>query len=172
MMSAHAARVKQTRATNPETRHFSQALAQAHAASGPVSFLNPTTRIFPARTGCPTEPEAKRPKTDRQARPELEDSTAPVPASASTPDQPDVPDRDAVWHVWRSRNNRKGRHAVAVTPEYHHAAKAVGKAAIGQGHPKQTVSWRETLAGLSRMVLEYPVWDISYDVAVIFTWGR
>jgi hypothetical protein len=30
----------------------------------------------------------------------------------------------------------------------------------------------ESLRGLRKMLVRYPVWDVSYDVAVIFTLGR
>lgn len=68
-----------------------------------------------------------------------------------------------IYRVWNSRNNRKGRHAAAVGRE-HVEDKSVDV-------PAATDSWREVGRGLWRMVVRYPVWDISYDVAVIFTLG-
>ncbi|KAF3761093.1 hypothetical protein M406DRAFT_230711, partial [Cryphonectria parasitica EP155] len=70
-----------------------------------------------------------------------------------------------IYNVWRSRDNRKGRHALALTP----SADARGVLA-GEG-TKFTNTWSATMAGIGRMALRYPVWDVSYDVATIFTLG-
>lgn len=69
-----------------------------------------------------------------------------------------------VVYVWRSRDNRKGRHAVAIDPEHQDQHR------VGGGEP--TESWRQTLSGLGKMFLRYPIWDVSYDVAVVFTIGK
>ncbi|SPN97401.1 related to integral membrane protein [Cephalotrichum gorgonifer] len=68
-----------------------------------------------------------------------------------------------IARLWRSRDNRKGRHAAVVTSEQ-----------IRDGRielPAATNTLREIGKGLWRMVVRYPVWDISYDVAVFFTIG-
>lgn len=102
-------------------------------------------------------------KERRQPRgpvPFLNPTTAHFPLRLRRPAaQPSSP----LYHVWRSRDNRKGRHA----------------AAIGKDHiedervhvPRTTNMWREIARGLQRMVVRYPVWDISYDVAISFTLG-
>ena len=68
-----------------------------------------------------------------------------------------------IYHVWRSRDNRKGRHAAVIGKEH------VEDERIHV--PRATNTWRETARGLQRMVVRYPVWDISYDVAISFTLG-
>lgn len=70
----------------------------------------------------------------------------------------------AITYKWTSRNNRKGRHAISINPdripaESKHLA------------PAPTMSLRKTLFGIWRMLTVFPVWDISYDVATIFTLG-
>lgn len=67
-----------------------------------------------------------------------------------------------IYQVWRSRDNRKGRHA-AVAPSQHVDERV---------HlPRATNTLVETAKGVWRMAVRYPVWDISYDVAVSFTLG-
>ncbi|KAL1634609.1 hypothetical protein SLS58_010604 [Diplodia intermedia] len=64
---------------------------------------------------------------------------------------------------WTSRNNRKGRHALQV--------RAVPSAAIHQDLPGRTNHPPQILRGVRRMLTTYPVWDISYLTAVVFTLG-
>ncbi|KAF2111627.1 hypothetical protein BDV96DRAFT_614520 [Lophiotrema nucula] len=66
-----------------------------------------------------------------------------------------------VSYKWNSRNNRKGRHALGVHPDI----------VTSKYVPPATNSARETLRGIRRMCTQFPVWDISYDVATIFTLG-
>lgn len=61
---------------------------------------------------------------------------------------------------WKSRDNRKGRHLLKV-----HADTAK------PGLPKKTNHPAQILRGVARIFTEFPVWDISYLVAVIFTFG-
>ncbi|KAK3945874.1 hypothetical protein QBC46DRAFT_349164 [Diplogelasinospora grovesii] len=37
--------------------------------------------------------------------------------------------------------------------------------------PSATNTLEQTLRGIARMIMRYPVWDVSYDVAIIFTLG-
>ncbi|OJD19441.1 hypothetical protein AJ78_00615 [Emergomyces pasteurianus Ep9510] len=69
-----------------------------------------------------------------------------------------------VRYKWRSRDNRKGRHALIVE-----RPTEPGKGA----HivPKPTDSLRATLRGVKRMAVQYPFWDISYVTAIVFTIG-
>ncbi|KAL8686871.1 MAG: hypothetical protein Q9218_006801 [Villophora microphyllina] len=62
---------------------------------------------------------------------------------------------------WRSRDNRKGRHALVVAPPE----------SADYTTPKPTSTLRETGRGILRMATQYPYWDISYLVAVTFTLG-
>jgi len=67
--------------------------------------------------------------------------------------------RDDVHLKWTSRDNRKGRHTLVVPKQ--NTAQA----------PRRTSHPQEILKGIWRMVVRYPVWDISWWIAYIFTWG-
>lgn len=68
---------------------------------------------------------------------------------------------DAAYR-WTSRNNRKGRHALAISPEYH---------ASTANTPRPTTRTRHILQIVWLMLVSYPYWDISWWVATLFTWG-
>lgn len=126
-------------------------LADAHT-TGPVAFLNPTrarfrhTAIFPQ--------ERPGPNGDQ-------------PAVSSPPDKghrsEDEQLASNIEFNWRSRDNRKGRHALVVQPSSPESSQYLT--------PKPTSSLHETGKGLLRMFTQYPYWDVSYLVAVIFTLG-
>jgi hypothetical protein len=112
---------------------------------GPVSFLNPTSAHF-----RPTVKPAKHEEgaSDTANAPNTRDESSPTPMS----------------YKWTSRNNRKGRHALSLdstfrTPGGKHQA------------PRLTTSLQEIARGILKMFTKYPFWDISYDVATIFTIG-
>jgi hypothetical protein len=115
---------------------------------GPVGFLNPTTRLSSLRRSKSQDGGIASSGGFPTA---LEDATG-EPGS-----------HHQAYAVWRSRDNRKGRHAVAVTSKYHIDTKASAPAA--------TNTLKETLQGVAKMFCRYPVWDISYDVAVMYTLG-
>ncbi|KAM5352495.1 hypothetical protein ACJ41O_005217 [Fusarium nematophilum] len=121
--------------------HFIGRHYDAEHSTGPFKFLNPTKRYLVAEKkaiGARDAGEAQQP-----AQP-----------SARAP---------KVAYIWRSRDNRKGRHALAVNvdPWKHDTTKS----------PKPSNTWQQTARGVAKMFLRYPVWDVSYDVAVIFTIG-
>lgn len=119
----------------PESKdHFQGRHYDAKHSTGPVSALNPTTRYHPV-------------------------ANAPTNDTASSPGKP-----SGAVYVWRSRDNRKGRHAMVLDPEHHEQGRVVGAT--------PTDSWRQALSGVSKMALDYPIWDVSYDVAVVFTIGK
>jgi len=60
---------------------------------------------------------------------------------------------------WRSRDNRKGRHALLIDRKEQ------------KGGADYTATLRAVLRGLRRMATECPYWDVSYLVAVSFTVG-
>lgn len=64
-----------------------------------------------------------------------------------------------VHFKWTSRNNRKGRHALVVPKQDAPLA------------PRRSSDPRVILHGLWDMIVKYPVWDVSWWVAYIFTWG-
>ncbi|KAH8778900.1 hypothetical protein F5883DRAFT_543248 [Diaporthe sp. PMI_573] len=73
-----------------------------------------------------------------------------------------------LYHIWRSRDNRKGRHALALTPLEEPSS------STRPATPPPTTATntpRATLEGISRMFLRFPIWDVSYDVAAICTLG-
>jgi hypothetical protein len=70
--------------------------------------------------------------------------------------------RPDVHFKWTSRDNRKGRHAVTVR-EAPADSKRTTLPAMS--------SLRSVLHNVWRMVTYYPVWDISFDVAYVFTLG-
>jgi hypothetical protein len=65
-------------------------------------------------------------------------------------------------YQWRSRDNRKGRHAL-ILQEPAKEARLLA--------PLPTSSPRQVLRGIQRMLFTCPYWDISYLVAVLFTFG-
>jgi hypothetical protein len=126
--------------------HYSPTHYQADRISGAFKTLHPTRRYI-SLAG---------------------ERAGPSPAGASPGHQSSAPNKSAEWqghvyHMWSSRDNRKGRHAVVVSPEL--AANG------GVGMPRPTSTSQEILRGLLKMVIRYPIWDVSYDVATIFTLG-
>ncbi|KAJ4245238.1 hypothetical protein NW762_014108 [Fusarium torreyae] len=121
--------------------HFLGQHYEAEHITGPFKPLNPTNRYLVAR-----KKEIKGPDTRQVKQPAI--TAARHPRAA---------------YIWSSRNNRKGRHALALSfhPKEHEATKRL----------KTTNTWSQTLRGIAKMFLRYPVWDVSYDVAVIFTIG-
>ena len=127
-------------------------IANAHHASGPFAFLNPTTRYL------------KVPAND-----------------AATEGKDHI---DGAYQIWRSRDNRKGRHAIVLTNDFvrkqHRGGSGGSDGKKGDAIPSKPVSTaiphssnsaRGVLHGLCKMLVRYPVWDVSYDVALIFTVG-
>lgn len=68
-----------------------------------------------------------------------------------------------ISYHWTSRNNRKGRHALILSPS--------ADVASSIATPPRTTAPRQILKGIWRMCTVFPVYDISYLVAVIFTFG-
>ncbi|CAK7567895.1 MAG: hypothetical protein SEPTF4163_005871 [Sporothrix epigloea] len=190
--------------------HLPQRIAESHHASGPFSFLNPTTRYV----AVPTKNEDKRQTNHRRhtgagsdAEAHLSDrpragantstSNAQVDAtnriaSSGTADlQQTKPDArhpasseniEGAYQIWRSRDNRKGRHAIVVSKDFlhhrHHGLhgeKVSAEKPLGTSEnavtPPSSDSWRGIAHILWKMVVHYPIWDVSYDVAMIYTLG-
>ncbi|KAF5694701.1 integral membrane protein [Fusarium denticulatum] len=119
--------------------HFHGRHYRAERTTGPVKALNPTNRYLVADKKTPNAES----DTGKESRPTTESP--------------------GVAYVWRSRDNRKGRHALAISvdPHKHEATKG----------PRPSNSYHQTLCGILKMFVRYPVWDVSYDVAVVFTIG-
>ncbi|CAK7216071.1 hypothetical protein SCUCBS95973_002680 [Sporothrix curviconia] len=190
--------------------HLPQRIAQSRHASGPIPFLNPTTRYVTVpskrlnkrQTGLGATSAAS---TSQDARPaassadaitvtndasEADASSRPASNGTAKPQetrpgaQPEQsPDNvEGAYQVWRSRDNRKGRHAIVLTSDFFHrrhhrphGAHSTEGEKPGTGGsgvpPRSSNSWRGVAHILWKMLVRYPVWDVSYDVAMIFTIG-
>lgn len=142
--------------TDHSTDHWLGRHYAADHIHGPISFLNPTTRLQalhgPTKSSSPSPPQK-----DVQDTPSTE--SLPGPDSATS-------ESTGVYSVWRSRDNRKGRHALHITPS---RAAAIANTPSSSSKHSNTLSG--ALTGIGRMFVRWPVWDVSYDVAVIFTLG-
>lgn len=120
---------------------------------GPFSFLNPTQAHFdPVDPADPKKTSADSQTSDELARPtkDTQASKDEVPASS-------------IQYKWTSRNNRKGRHTLVVHGSDENNAKYMV--------PPPSNSAKVVSKGIWRMFTYYPVWDVSYLVAMVFTWG-
>jgi hypothetical protein len=118
---------------------------------GPFGFLNPTRAHF------------HHVHTDEENGQEGIGSSS----NANEPEfelPPHEKAADKVEYVWTSRNNRKGRHLLQVTL-------ARDPATARYLVPDPTNTLRAILRNIGRMFTKYPVWDVSWLVAYIFTWG-
>jgi hypothetical protein len=128
--------------------------------------------------GSPTKPESTRkPKRNEAFHPAREPvkhnaALHPVPSHITGP-LPFLNPTRAHYHLearpdvrfkWTSRNDRKGRHAIAV--DRNHVA-----AAAKHTTPQPTSSFRTIAHNIWKMLTYYPIWDISFDVAYVFTIG-
>lgn len=68
-----------------------------------------------------------------------------------------------IERLWRSRDNRKGRHALTIQQRPPGVA--------GKRYPRKTIHPFAILQGVLRMFTTFPYWDISFCVAFIFTIG-
>ncbi|KAL2374709.1 integral membrane protein, variant [Blastomyces gilchristii SLH14081] len=133
---------------NPDRHPFQDEKLRISDIRGPISWLNPTHVVSkpfsfvhaqehpPAENIHPTEDQQRH---ERRVKGD-------------------------VRYKWRSRDNRKGRHALIVERPTE----------PGKGvHivPKRTDSFQATLRGIKRMAVQYPYWDISYVTAVVFAFG-
>lgn len=113
---------------------------------GPFSFLNPTRAHF-RHTALPTKQTSSTTGSDEEK-------------AEPTKDEQFAFD---IGFKWRSRDNRKGRHALVVQ-----ASTATSDRYI---IPRPTNALREVAKGILRMATQYPYWDVSWLVATIFTLG-
>lgn len=132
-------------------------LRRSHV-SGPFSFLNPT-RAHYEPSHRPQQQEQRHQPTVPPSKDE-EDQFRPEHTTAPDSQTPAV----RVERVWRSRDNRKGRHALRV--EY-----ADRTTDTGVGAPAPTNTFRTVSRGILRMATYAPYWDVSYLVATSFTLG-
>lgn len=120
--------------------------------TGPFTFLNPTRAPF-RHCDFDEESEHEGVKDTGRLSPNDEDDHATRPRRRAAD----------IDFLWRSRDNRKGRHALQVAQ----ACEATAKYNV----PGQTSSLRATGLGILRMVTVLPIWDVSYLIAITFTLG-
>jgi len=86
------------------------------------------------------------------------------PTTARLHDKPSQNNSQAprAAYAWSSRNNRKGRHELVLTPSLD---------ASSTPTPPATTSVKHILKTMAAMLLYFPYWDVSWWVAYIFTWG-
>lgn len=121
---------------------------------GPFSFLNPTSAHFNHVPLAKNEPSSASPSEQEDGR---ESSS-----SKEKKEKDDVPASNAEYK-WTSRNNRKGRHALVIQPSSGEDAKYMA--------PPVTSGFKAVMKGIWRMLVWYPFWDVSFDVAYVFTIG-
>lgn len=118
---------------------------------GPFAFLNPTQAHFNHVLAAKSSADSG---TSRAAG--VEGRAEDLNAAQETPVA-------NVQYKWTSRNNRKGRHAIVVQPIEPEKAQ--------YATPPATSGVKQVLRGISLMVTYYPIWDVSYLVAAVFTLG-
>lgn len=150
------ARNKQFHPDHEPLRHHASLQLQHKKITGPFSFLNPTRASFQHANPSTVSPEDYHDQDVHNTGGTLwerdDDEKANQPSSN-------------VEFKWTSRNNRKGRHAITVTPQSkeHPEANCLT--------PRSSLHWRRILHVLWLMLTHYPVWDVSWCVAYIFTLG-
>ncbi|KAK3685459.1 hypothetical protein B0T22DRAFT_465724 [Podospora appendiculata] len=144
--------------------HSVRSAASVHT-TGSLAFLNPTTRYLLAPSLALEDGGAKTAAASGSEGIVGTPAAADIAAAAAAKQREQQRQRRAaIYHVWRSRDNRKGRHSALVTPE---VLAKIETASV----PRATDTFAETWRGVVKMFTRFPVWDISYDVAVVFTLG-
>lgn len=180
--------------TDRATDHWRGTHYDADRITGPVAFLNPTTRFLsvqgqqrrrrrrqqqhhhqhdsqgvPVSGGSQSGSAASpRPDASPDGRGGPDDKDA---SGETTPPEGSHPGSSGVYTVWRSRDNRKGRHTLALTPSAAAALPTVPTKTTSAASTTAANIPRLLLSGLARMALRYPLHDVSYDVALVFTLG-
>ncbi|KAK5044860.1 hypothetical protein LTR84_010398 [Exophiala bonariae] len=132
---------------------------QLHHVDGAFAFLNPTRGVFDYPATPKDDLSQKQQSDHQQAHPSH-------PPHESSPPLKTYP-TSRVQFLWRSRDNRKGRHALLVRrPSSDSERKAARFLA-----PQRTSHPRQVLRNVWRTFTYFPVWDISWLVAFIFTLG-
>jgi len=116
---------------------------------GPFTFFNPTQASYKHEIHTPSHRDPLRDSTTDLAQP----AEAQKLSAAN------------FEYKWTARDNRKGRHTlVKGSPSLEHPEANVAT-------PRSTTHWRSILHTLRLMITFYPVWDISWCVAYVFTLG-
>lgn len=117
--------------------------------NGPFSFLNPTNAQYHH-----SEVPVQAIKPGQQSESDVSDDVSPTRSQQTSP----------FTFLWRSRDNRKGRHTVRINPDAQSDEAEVKL-------PKPTNSTAEIWKNTLRMFTVFKPWDISWLVAQIFVWG-
>ncbi|KIV95172.1 hypothetical protein PV10_02853 [Exophiala mesophila] len=146
---------------------------QFHHAQGPFSFLNPTRAHFTFHPPASKRGVKLVPREEEEADHEIITSgagaddddhnhriTKPPPPPPLTRTQP----AQHVRFLWRSRDNRKGRHALQITTPPPGSKRRITV-------PQHTSHPYQILLGIKRTLTYFPIWDISWLVAMAFTLG-
>ena len=143
---------------NPIEQH--QSLHLKHA-TGAFSFLNPTRAHFThaASTSPSASSDTTLPVPDADTATELQSTTEHSHAAKPTGESR----ADSFAFQWRSRDNRKGRHTLMV-----HRSDSPSASYIA---PAPTNTPIAVLKGIGAMFTQYPYWDVSWLVGVMFTLG-
>lgn len=119
--------------------------------SGPFSLFNPTRAYYKHSLTRETQAQDSACEalqgSDRQRIPSGDDAQY----------------ASSIGFEWRSRNNRKGRHALIISPTPQSSALYLT--------PNSSSNYHETVEGIVRMSTQFPYWDVSYLVAITFTCG-
>lgn len=140
-------------ASHEPLRHHTSLNIRRGFTSGPLSFLNPTRAHY--EDILSRKRQSNSTSVDQTA-------TADPEKAAATPNK-DEEYASGYEFKWTSRDNRKGRHEIVVRPSDAAHADLIA--------PKSTSTVRATARGIGRMFTQYPYWDISYLVAILFTIG-
>lgn len=129
--------------------------------SGPFSFLNPTRAAF--SHVLTRNSDISRTSGHASGDAPDEDQTRKEEQGASTKPGNNEQFASNIAFKWRSRDNRKGRHTLVVDPTLDDSAAYIV--------PKTSSALGQVVQGILRMFTQFPYWDISWLVAVIFTLG-
>jgi hypothetical protein len=144
----------------------------ATSTTGVFGALNPTRhRVFHNWLDVANDEDYKSDGRDGKDSNDTDDASAspePRDAKAASEAKPakdsETEPADSVAFKWTPRNNRKGRHQLEFTP-------AADPSKARYEVPEATNTPRQIARGIARMFTHYPVWDISWLVAYVFTWG-
>jgi hypothetical protein len=142
----------------------------ASGTTGPFGALNPTQhRIIHTGAGPAADEDDKSVGKDEKDDRDTDDANSSEqrdakPLEPKPPKRSDTTPADFVAFRWTSRNNRKGRHLLEFTA-------AADPANARYEVPEPSTAPRQIALGIARMFTIYPVWDISWLVAYVFTWG-
>lgn len=131
---------------------------QLEHATAPLGFLNPTRARFQLDGAVPSDAAASTEPGDSEGSEDIGKER-----HGQHQKDEDVP-AENVRFLWRARDNRKGRHALLVQkPRPGEETRYLT--------PRRTTHYKEVFKNIKLTFTYFPVWDISWLVALIFTLG-